>query len=67
MSSPIPSMAGGWEIWAQPQLLADVLAPFGGKAGRLHAGVEWALHTVSAGDLDATTSVPQVMVQWTIF
>jgi nucleoside-specific outer membrane channel protein Tsx len=57
----------GWELWAQPELLVDVLAPFGGKAGKLHAGVEWWLHMQSIGEFDETSSVPQVMVQWTVF
>jgi nucleoside-specific outer membrane channel protein Tsx len=57
----------GYEIWAQPELLVDVLAPFGGKAGKLHAGVEWWYHKQSLGDFDETSSVPQLMVQWTVF
>jgi len=57
----------GWELWSQPELLVDVLAPFGGKAGKLHAGVEWWLHMYKIGDTDETSSVPQVMVQWTVF
>ena len=57
----------GVEVWAQPELLVDVLAPFGGKRGRLHAGLEWWFHSMSVGDLDETSSVPQIMVQWTIF
>jgi nucleoside-specific outer membrane channel protein Tsx len=57
------------EVWAQPQLLVDVLAPFGGKAGKLYAGVEYAYHLGYAfGATDSeTTSVPQAMVQWTVF
>jgi nucleoside-specific outer membrane channel protein Tsx len=57
------------EVWAQPQLLVDVLAPFGGKAGKLYAGVEYAYHLGYAfGALESTSSaVPQAMVQWTVF
>ncbi len=57
------------EIWAQPELLVDVLAPFGGPKGKLHAGVEWFYHRgakLGAPGLK-TTSTPQVMAQWTIF
>jgi nucleoside-specific outer membrane channel protein Tsx len=59
----------GVEIWAQPELLVDVLAPFGGKAGKLHAGVEWYYHSGYAfGETKTTTtSAPQAMVQWTVF
>jgi nucleoside-specific outer membrane channel protein Tsx len=57
----------GYEVWAQPELLVDVLAPFGGPKGKLHAGVEWWYHSISIGDADETSSVPQAMVQWTIF
>lgn len=57
------------EVWAQPQLLVDVLAPFGGKAGKLYAGVEYAYHLGYAfGSTESeTTSAPQAMVQWTVF
>ena len=51
------------EIWAQPQLLVDVLATFGGKPGRLYVGSEWWYHRHPV----ATSSVPQAMVQWTIY
>jgi nucleoside-specific outer membrane channel protein Tsx len=57
----------GVEFWAQPQLLVDVLAPFGGKANRLYVGVEWYLHGYYAGPTDTLTSAPQIMAQWTIF
>jgi len=59
----------GVEIWAQPELLVDVLAPFGGKTGKLHAGVEWYYHSGYAfGETKTTaTSAPQAMVQWTVF
>jgi nucleoside-specific outer membrane channel protein Tsx len=63
------------EIWAQPELLADVLAPFGGPANRLWVGVEWWYHYAPYGGpttaffagSEKTTSVPQAMVQWTIY
>jgi nucleoside-specific outer membrane channel protein Tsx len=51
------------EVWAQPQLLVDALAPFGGKAGKIYVGTEWWYHRHPAG----TASVPQVMMQWTIY
>jgi nucleoside-specific outer membrane channel protein Tsx len=51
------------EIMAQPQLLADVLAPFGGKRDRLWVGTEWWWHRHPL----RTASVPQVMVQWTVY
>jgi nucleoside-specific outer membrane channel protein Tsx len=51
------------EVWAQPQLLVDVLAPFGGKPGKLFVGTEWFYHRHPV----RTASVPQAMVQWTVF
>jgi nucleoside-specific outer membrane channel protein Tsx len=65
----------GVEVWAQPELLVDVLAPFGGKPSRLWVGCEWYLHSFSGvgsanpfpSASDSLTSSPQVMVQWTIF
>jgi nucleoside-specific outer membrane channel protein Tsx len=51
------------EIWAQPELLVDVLAPFGGKPGKLFVGTEWWFHR----HFVHTSSVPQAMVQWTLF
>jgi nucleoside-specific outer membrane channel protein Tsx len=57
----------GYEVWAQPELLVDVLGAFGGPKGKLHAGVEWWYHSQNIGDLDETSSVPQAMVQWTVF
>ncbi|GAO04469.1 ion channel protein Tsx [Anaeromyxobacter sp. PSR-1] len=57
----------GVEIWSQPQLLVDALAPFGGKAGKLYVGVEWWLHYYSLGSFEETSSAPQAMVQWTVF
>jgi nucleoside-specific outer membrane channel protein Tsx len=62
-----PGDENGVEVWAQPELLVDVLAPFGGKRGKVLAGIEWWFHSLSAGALDETSSVPQIMVQWTIF
>jgi hypothetical protein len=51
------------EVMAQPELLVDVLAPFGGKADRLWVGAEWFFHRHPVN----TASVPQVMVQWTVY
>ena len=51
------------EIWAQPELLVDVLAPFGGKPDRLWVGGEWFYHRHPVN----TASVPQVMVQWNVY
>ncbi len=53
----------GVEVWAQPELLVDVLAPFGGPKGQLYVGTEWWYHRTP----DKDSSVPQVMAQWTIF
>jgi nucleoside-specific outer membrane channel protein Tsx len=57
------------EVWAQPELLVDVLGAFGGPKGKLHAGVEWYYHLGYAfnEDKSTTTSAPQAMVQWTVF
>jgi hypothetical protein len=57
----------GFEIMAQPQLLVDVLAPFGGAKGKLLVGTELYIHTIQAGATDETNVVPQIMAQWTIF
>lgn len=57
----------GVEMWAQPQLLVDVLAPFGHKPGRIHAGVEWWLHSYEVGSFERFSSAPQLMVQWTVY
>lgn len=51
------------EIWAQPQLLVDVLAPFGGKANTFYVGTEFFYHKL----VEETVAVPQLMVQWTVF
>jgi nucleoside-specific outer membrane channel protein Tsx len=59
--------AKGHEIMSQPELLVDVLAPFGGTKNVLYAGVEWYLHYHSANeDLGAKSnfiSAPQAMIQ----
>lgn len=61
------------EIWAQPELLVDVLAVAGGPKGKLHAGVEWWYHRGAASFLGPAgteiinSSVPLAMVQWTVF
>lgn len=57
----------GVEVWSQPQLLVDVLAPFGGKAGKIYVGVEWWLHSQNIGNFDELSSAPQAMVQWTVY
>lgn len=57
----------GYEVWAQPQLLVDVLGMAGGPKGKLLAGAEWYYHSKKIGDYDEAVSVPQVMVQWTVF
>jgi nucleoside-specific outer membrane channel protein Tsx len=57
----------GVEIWAQPELLVDVLAPFGGKPGKIYAGVEWWFHSQDVGAFEETSSAPQLMVQWTVY
>jgi nucleoside-specific outer membrane channel protein Tsx len=55
------------EIWAQPELLVDALAPFGGKPGKLFVGVEYAYHLGYVGTDSEVTSAPQAMVQCTVF
>jgi len=59
------------EIWAQPELLVDVLAPFHGPKNKLYVGTEWFLHRGSAAALGMpglkNTSVPQIMAQWTMY
>lgn len=58
------------DVVAQPELLVDVLASFGGKANRLYVGTEWYLHRFPEGrgyGAGRTTSAPQVMVQWTVY
>jgi nucleoside-specific outer membrane channel protein Tsx len=58
---------GGVDVMFQPQLLVDVLAPFGGKANTFFAGIEWYLHSyVFDGGTRHTVSAPQAMVQWNI-
>lgn len=51
------------EVWAQPQLLLDVGGLVAKKPGKLFVGSEWYYHKLG----DETVSVPQAMVQWTIF
>ena len=57
----------GWEMMAQPELLVDCLAPFGGPKNVLYAGVEWYLHYHSANEAlgadQNLISAPQAMVQ----
>jgi nucleoside-specific outer membrane channel protein Tsx len=60
------------DVMAQPELLVDVLAPFGGKANRLYVGVEWYWHRYPSGFYGSpapghATSAPQAMVQWTVY
>ena len=58
---------GGMDVMTQPELLVDVLAPFGGKANTFFAGCEWYLHSyVFDGGTRHTVSAPQVLVQWNI-
>jgi nucleoside-specific outer membrane channel protein Tsx len=59
----------GVDVVAQPELLVDVLAPFGGKANRIYVGTEWYLHAFPDGVYGAgrVVSAPQVMVQWTVY
>ncbi|HET7826969.1 MAG TPA: ion channel protein Tsx [Anaeromyxobacter sp.] len=53
------------DVMAQPELMVDVLAPFGGPKGTLHAGVEWYLHHYQLAGQNELASVPQALVQWT--
>ncbi len=58
---------GGMDVMFQPELLVDVLAPFGGKKNTFFAGIEWYLHSyVFDGGTRHTVSAPQAMVQWNI-
>jgi nucleoside-specific outer membrane channel protein Tsx len=58
---------GGVDVMFQPELMVDVLAPFGGKKSTLYAGLEWYLHSyVFDGGTRHTVSAPQLMVQWNI-
>jgi nucleoside-specific outer membrane channel protein Tsx len=58
---------GGVDVMFQPELLVDVLAPFGGKSNTVFAGIEWYLHSyVFDGGTRHTVSAPQAMVQWNI-
>jgi nucleoside-specific outer membrane channel protein Tsx len=60
----------GWELMAQPQLLVDVLGPFGGPKDRILVGIEWYLHYHSdnknLGAPSNLISAPQAMVQWVL-
>lgn len=51
------------EVWAQPELLVDAMAPFGGTPNKLYVGCEWFYHR----HFLETTSAPQAMVQWNMF
>ena len=56
----------GHEIMSQPELLVDVLGPFGGTKNVLYAGIEWYLHYHSNNEfLGAKNfiSAPQAMIQ----
>jgi nucleoside-specific outer membrane channel protein Tsx len=57
----------GYEVMTQPELLVDVLAPFGGTKNVLYAGVEWYLHyhpnNEKFGASSNTISAPQAMIQ----
>ena len=55
------------DVMAQPQLLVDVLAPFGGKANRIYVGCEYYIHYYPSGFWGGshTTQSPQLMGQWT--
>jgi nucleoside-specific outer membrane channel protein Tsx len=57
----------GLDFLAEPELLVDVLAPFGGKPNRLYVGCECHLHRYPSGFWgdSHTTSAPQLMGQWT--
>jgi hypothetical protein len=54
------------DVLAQPELLVDLLAPFGGPKGALWAGVEWYLHYNDLMIPDSLVSAPQLMVQWNL-
>lgn len=58
---------GGVDVMFQPELLVDVLAPFGAKGNTLFFGCEWYLHSyVFDGGTRHTVSAPQLLVQWNI-
>jgi nucleoside-specific outer membrane channel protein Tsx len=59
---------GGVDVMFQPELMVDVLAPFGGKSNTLFAGCEWYLHSyvLFDGATRHTVSAPQLLVQWNI-
>jgi nucleoside-specific outer membrane channel protein Tsx len=61
----------GVEIWAQPELLVDVLGAAGGAKNKLLVGTEIYIHrgyaTIGDPNKIVNTAVPQAMVQWNIF
>jgi len=60
---------GKLDLMTQPELLLDLLALAGGKPGRLHAGVEWYLHSYRnfVDGKNKVVSAPQAMLQWTVY
>jgi nucleoside-specific outer membrane channel protein Tsx len=58
---------GGVDVMFQPELLVDVLAPFGSKKNTIFVGCEWYLHSYVFNGLSRhTVSAPQILVQWNI-
>jgi nucleoside-specific outer membrane channel protein Tsx len=56
---------GGVDVMFQPELLVDILAPFGSKKNTLFVGCEWYLHSYVFDGFDRhTVSAPQILVQW---
>jgi nucleoside-specific outer membrane channel protein Tsx len=55
------------DVLAEPELLVDVLAPFGGKQNRLYVGCEYYVHAYPSGYWGGShvTQAPQLMGQWT--
>ncbi len=51
------------EIWAQPELLVDVVGAAGGPKNKVLVGTEWWYHRHPV----RTDSSPQIMIQWNIF
>ncbi len=58
---------GNIDVMTQPELLVDVLAPFGGKADRIYVGIEWYVHHYTLAGQTKTVSSPQAMLQWTVY
>jgi nucleoside-specific outer membrane channel protein Tsx len=54
------------DVMAQPELMFDCLAPFGGEKNKLFLGVEWYLHYNGTLEEDELVSAPQVMLQWNL-